>query len=232
MRHWKVVAAGEGGQGVQSMAESLALAAYREGWKALYMPNFGIEQRGGVSLAFVQLSREEIGSPKFLTADLAIVLSCRAFGRCHQYIDAQTVVLYDSSLIKPPEVDDQVVGLQSYETRAPEAFPLDFGIKPELTETEGRELSGERVLAIPAAELARRKLHPRAFNMIILGAAAALMDAVSLAGLKGALEEKLSRYFKRDPRLREQNFEGLEMGFELASREIARRPPLQEVLSH
>ena len=133
--------------------------AYREGWKALYMPNFGIEQRGGVSLAFVQLSREEIGSPKFLTAGLAIVLSCRALGRCHQYIAPQTVVLYDSSLIKPPAVEDQVVGLQSYETRAPEAFPLDYGIKPELTDT-GEGLSGERHAGNSAAELAAGNCTP------------------------------------------------------------------------
>lgn len=228
--HWKVVAAGEGGQGVQSMAECLALAAYRGGWKALYMPNFGIEQRGGVSLAFVQLSREEIGSPKFLTANLVIVLSRRSLERCRQYVDLQTVILYDSSSLQPPGVADQVVGLQSFDTPAPEAFPLDIGITPEAAKP--KTLPAERLVAIPAAGLARKKLHPRAFNMIILGAAAALMDAVTLAGLKEALEEKLSRYFKRDPRLREQNYQGLELGFKLASREKAHRPLLQEVLNH
>ncbi|HHX87675.1 MAG TPA: pyruvate oxidoreductase subunit gamma [Firmicutes bacterium] len=230
MKHWKVVAAGEGGQGVQSLAESLALAAYHGGWKALYMPNFGIEQRGGVSLALVQLSTDEIGSPKFLTADLLIVLSRRSLQRCRQYMDLQTIVLYDSSFLKAPGVDDQVVGLQSYETPAPEAFPLDTGFKYESAPREPEYL--ERMVAIPAAELARKKLHPRAFNMIILGASAALMDAVSLSLLKQALEEKLSRYFKRDPRLREQNFKGLELGFELARQEKARRPLLQEVLHH
>ena len=51
MHHWKIAAAGEGGQGVQALAETLALAAYRAGLNALYIPNFGIEQRGGVSLA-------------------------------------------------------------------------------------------------------------------------------------------------------------------------------------
>ncbi len=230
MWHWKIVAAGEGGQGVQSMAESLALAAHRGGWRALYMPNFGIEQRGGISLAFVQLSREEIGSPKFLTANLVIVLSRRSFERCRQYMDSRTVILYDSSLIQPPEVADQVVGLQSYETSTPEAFPLDTGIKPE--RESPKVAPAKQLVAIPAAELARRKLHPRAFNMIILGAAAALLDAVSLNGLREALEEKLSRYFKRDPKLREQNFQGLELGFELAFREKTLRPRLQEVLDH
>lgn len=230
MRHWKVVAAGEGGQGVQSMAESLALAAYQAGWKALYMPNFGIEQRGGVSLAYVQLSPEEIGSPKFLTADLAIVLSRRSLERCRQYMDSRTVILYDSSFLQPAEVADQVVGLQSYETPAPEAFPLDTGVKPAVANP--KNISDDRLIAVPATTLARQKLHLRVFNMIILGAAAALMDAVSLNGLQDALDEKLSRHFQQDPRLREQNFQGLELGFELVSGELERRPHLREVLRH
>lgn len=85
MRHWKIAAAGEGGQGVQALAETLALAAYRAGLKSLYIPNFGIEQRGGVSLAFVQISPESIGSPKFLQADLVAALSPRALRRSEQY---------------------------------------------------------------------------------------------------------------------------------------------------
>ncbi|NMA92157.1 MAG: pyruvate oxidoreductase subunit gamma [Firmicutes bacterium] len=229
MRHWKVVAAGEGGQGVQSMAESLALAGYREGWKALYMPNFGIEQRGGVSLAYVQLSRAEIGSPKFLTANLVIVFSRRSLERCRQYIGSRTAILYDSSSLEMPAVADQVIGLQSYETSAPEAYPLRTGFKPAGEKVEIP--LDKRLVAVPAAELARQRLHPRVFNMIILGATAALMDTVDLGGLKETLEERFSRYFKRDPQLREQNFKGLELGFKLAAREKNQRIPLQEALT-
>jgi 2-oxoglutarate ferredoxin oxidoreductase subunit gamma len=49
----KIALAGEGGQGVQSIAEILAEAANEGGKNALYIPNFGVEQRGGVSIAFV-----------------------------------------------------------------------------------------------------------------------------------------------------------------------------------
>lgn len=62
---FKVAIAGEGGQGVQSIAEILAEAANEEGKNALYIPNFGVEQRGGVSIAFVQVSDGDIGAPKF-----------------------------------------------------------------------------------------------------------------------------------------------------------------------
>ena len=41
----KIALAGEGGQGVQSIAEILAEAANEQGKQALYIPNFGVEQR-------------------------------------------------------------------------------------------------------------------------------------------------------------------------------------------
>ena len=37
----RVALAGEGGQGVQSVAEIMAEAAYDEGKQAIYIPNFG-----------------------------------------------------------------------------------------------------------------------------------------------------------------------------------------------
>ena len=37
----KIILAGEGGQGVQSVAEIIAESANEEGREALYIPNFG-----------------------------------------------------------------------------------------------------------------------------------------------------------------------------------------------
>ena len=102
MRSWKIVVAGEGGQGVQALAQTLALAAYHGGLESLYIPNFGIEQRGGVSLAMVQLSAAPIGAPKFQIADLIVALSPRSYRRCFQHLGPETMVLYDSSLMEPP----------------------------------------------------------------------------------------------------------------------------------
>ncbi|PIU02197.1 ketoisovalerate oxidoreductase, partial [Candidatus Shapirobacteria bacterium CG09_land_8_20_14_0_10_49_15] len=53
----KIIFAGEGGQGVQVIAEILAKAAFWDGQPSLYIPNFGVEQRGGVSLAFVVIDQ-------------------------------------------------------------------------------------------------------------------------------------------------------------------------------
>ncbi|NMD43754.1 MAG: pyruvate oxidoreductase subunit gamma [Firmicutes bacterium] len=209
MRHWKIVASGEGGQGVQALAETLARAAFRAGLNALYIPNFGIEQRGGVSLAFVQLSPGTIGAPKFRQADLVVALSPRSLRRSEQYLGPQTVLLYDCSLIEAPEISDQVVGLQSYETIAPEAFAERMGYRERQSTAE---TSSRRVIAVAASDLARQQLHPRVFNMIILGAIVSITGAVTLEQVKEALEEKLNHRFSRDPRMREHNHAALEMG--------------------
>ena len=94
----KIVLAGEGGQGVQSVANILTEAAYAQGKQALYIPNFGVEQRGGVSVAFVQISDSPISSLKFATADIVIALSDRAILRTLQYVNEKTTFVYDASL--------------------------------------------------------------------------------------------------------------------------------------
>lgn len=93
----RIALAGEGGQGVQSVAQILAEAAYNEGKEAIYIPNFGIEQRGGVSIAFLQVSDRRIGAPKFHTADVVVALSVRAMSRTHMYCGPETTFVYDSS---------------------------------------------------------------------------------------------------------------------------------------
>ena len=87
----KIMLAGEGGQGVQSVAAILSEAAYAAGKEVMYIPNFGVEQRGGVSIAFMQISDEVIGSPKFDDADIIVALSDRAIERVQMYVNPNTV---------------------------------------------------------------------------------------------------------------------------------------------
>ncbi|MFZ3171086.1 MAG: 2-oxoacid:acceptor oxidoreductase family protein [Carboxydocellales bacterium] len=94
----KIVLAGEGGQGVQSVAEILAEAANTQGREALYIPNFGVEQRGGVSVAYLQISDDPIGSPKFQKGDIVVALSERAVLRSLRYVDERTTFVYDTSI--------------------------------------------------------------------------------------------------------------------------------------
>jgi len=181
----KIVMAGEGGQGVQSVAEIIAEAANEEGKECLYIPNFGVEQRGGVSVAFVQISDEAIGSPKFNTGDIVVALSDRAVERTKQYVGPQTTFVYDTS-IDVPEED----------------LPKNAA----------------RILAIPAVEISKNELHPRVFNIIIMGAIVGATAVISKDDAKRAIEHKLASKFEKQPKLREQNFSAIDRGIDLVTK--------------
>ncbi|MGI6307486.1 MAG: 2-oxoacid:acceptor oxidoreductase family protein [Dethiobacteria bacterium] len=214
----RIALGGEGGQGVQSAADILAQAAFEEGREALYIPNFGIEQRGGVSLAFVQIGEKLIGSPKFIRADLVVALSARSLERLQPYMGEESIILYDNSLLAPPEVADAVVGWQVYDTHAPEAFA-----ERQLTDQRQKfpeiKPKVQRILGLPAGEIARSKLHPRVANIIILGALARLTETVQLHSLEKALETRLASKLARDPALKPLNFEALRLGWEALYRQ-------------
>lgn len=183
----RIALAGEGGQGVQSIAEILAEAAYNENQQALYIPNFGLEQRGGVSIAFLQFSDKRIGAPKFQKADIVIALSERAVARTLSYSGAETLYVYDSSF----KVEEEELPQQA-----------------------------KQIIALPAIDTANNELHPRVFNIIIMGAVIGLSNVVSFEAAKAALEHKLGYKFEKDPKLRELNFKALEIGREMAEKSL------------
>ncbi len=87
----KILLVGEGGQGVQLIAEVLAHAAFLEGKEASLIPNFGVEQRGGVSLAFIIVG-EDASYPKFDKADILAIFCDRAWERVKNYLRKDTKV--------------------------------------------------------------------------------------------------------------------------------------------
>lgn len=239
----KIALAGEGGQGVQSIAEILAEAANEEGKQALYIPNFGVEQRGGVSIAYVQISDGPIGAPKFQKADILIPLSARAVNRTKVHAGKNTVYLYDNSLIQEGEVNDNIIGLQYFDVTPPCPTAGMPGAPETTVERPNQDLQKEliagepktcsftkegpginpadvpsevkRVIPIPANDIAKNEFHPRVFNMIILGAVIAATDVLPLEAIKQALESKLGDKFKANPDLRNMNFKALERGHDI-----------------
>lgn len=183
----RIALAGEGGQGVQSVAEIIAEAAYNEKKQTIYIPNFGLEQRGGVSIAFIQVSDNRIGAPKFNKADVVIALSERAVGRTTTYSDSNTLFVYDQS------------------------FKLDEGDLPK---------EAKKILGIPAIDTANQELHPRVFNIIIMGTVIGLTNVVSFEAAKEALENKLGYKFEKNPNLRELNYKALEIGKRMAEESL------------
>jgi len=178
----KIALAGEGGQGVQSIARIIVEAANDDGKEALYIPNFGVEQRGGVSVAFCQISNEKIGSPKFKYADLVIALSKRAVIRTKQYVNEDTTFIYDTSIeVKEEELPQEA----------------------------------KKIFAIPALDIAKTELHPRVFNIIIMGAAIETTKIIDMEQAKKAIEKKLGYKFEQNPKLRELNYKAIERGANL-----------------
>ena len=184
-RSIKMVLAGEGGQGVQSVAEIIVEAANEEGRECLYIPNFGVEQRGGVSVAFAQISDEVIGAPKFDIGDVVVALSERSVHRTKQYVGPETIFMFDSSI--------------------------------DISEKDLPQ-NAAKVLSIPAVEISKNELHPRVFNIIIMGAVLGATEVISREDAKKAIESKLSAKFEKQPNLRDLNFSAIERGFELVTK--------------
>ncbi|MEG1501083.1 MAG: 2-oxoacid:acceptor oxidoreductase family protein [Clostridiales bacterium] len=126
----KIVLAGEGGQGVQSVANIITEAAYARGKQALYIPNFGVEQRGGVSVAFVQIAEDAISSLKFAKADVVVALSPRAMLRTEQYVNEDTIYIYDSSLDKNmvPGIAKHILPIPAMEIVTRDFHPRVFNV--------------------------------------------------------------------------------------------------------
>jgi len=178
---FKIIICGEGGQGALSVAEILAFAAFLQGKHSVATPHFSTEKRGGVSMAYVQISDEPIPFFKFDKADLWVVLSQRSIDRIFSFLQPGTKVIVNSFLVK--DVSD-IAQWQPHQ--------------------------------IDATELAKVKLHkPRTFNMIILGAAAALVPGLDRKIFAQALAKHFGAKYDKDPALKELNEQAFNLGYDL-----------------
>lgn len=82
----KILIAGDGGQGVQTIAKIISEAAFEFGREVSLVPNYGVEQRGGMSLAYLQIDSEPIVYQKFSRPDLLILMSAKARPRVLTYL--------------------------------------------------------------------------------------------------------------------------------------------------
>lgn len=88
----RILLAGDGGQGIQTTADIIVKAAFNQDWQVSFIPNYGLEQRGGVSLAYIQISDQKIAYPKFSFADILVVLSKQARERTKKYQNSKTQI--------------------------------------------------------------------------------------------------------------------------------------------
>ena len=93
-----IVLAGEGGQGVQKIAQALNIAALKDRFST-YINSFGVEQRGTPSLAYVKVSDKNIFYPRFKYADICLIMNSRSIGPVESHISANTDIIFDSSTL-------------------------------------------------------------------------------------------------------------------------------------
>jgi len=140
----KVLIAGEGGQGIQAIAEILAKAAFLENKKVLYIPNFGVEQRGGVSLAFVVINDRPVVYPKFAKADILAILSERSWERVKDYIDPQTKVIKETNnmtVLGKINKIGKIVSQENLIKALDQRFAKQFAQNPQLRELDIKALT-------------------------------------------------------------------------------------------
>ncbi|HTU78406.1 MAG TPA: 2-oxoacid:acceptor oxidoreductase family protein [Solirubrobacteraceae bacterium] len=164
---------GRGGQGVVTAAELLSLAAFLEGLRAQAFPSFGSERMGAPVIAFCRIDtaairlREPIAEPDAVVVqDPTLLHHVDVFGG----LRPEGFVLVNSTRTL------EQLGLGELRTR--------MG-------TDQRR-GGERLLTVPASEIARARLGRPIPNAALLGGLVALTGLVKLDSLMNAIGERFS----------------------------------------
>ncbi|MFH1946959.1 MAG: 2-oxoacid:acceptor oxidoreductase family protein [Candidatus Magasanikbacteria bacterium] len=81
----KIILSGDGGQGIQTLSYLICNTAFKNGLEVSHIPNYGLEQKGGVSMAYIKISDKEIFYPKFSKPDFLLIMSDQARERTVDY---------------------------------------------------------------------------------------------------------------------------------------------------
>lgn len=96
----RVLVAGFGGQGVMVIGQMIGQASWMAGKKAIFLPQYGPEQRGGTANCTVTISDEEIGSPIGRTVDALIVLNDVSLKKYLPMVKPGGIVIVNTSICK------------------------------------------------------------------------------------------------------------------------------------
>jgi pyruvate ferredoxin oxidoreductase gamma subunit len=156
---------GRGGQGVVTAAELLSVAAFLDGHEAQAFPSFGSERMGAPVMSFCRIADTPIRLREPVT-------------------EPDAVIVVDATLLHHVDVfaglgSDGFVLINSIHT-------LDeLGIA-DLAEQVDRD----RIVTVPASDLAREYIGRPLPNVCLLGAFAAVTDKVSLGSIETAVRER------------------------------------------
>ena len=158
---------GRGGQGVVTAAELLSIAAFAQGHHAQAFPSFGSERTGAPVVAFCRIDDREI--------------------RVREPILAPDVlIVQDPTLLHQVDVF-QGLGADGYVLINSKRGFDELGVG-EIAQRFRRE----RLLTVPATEIALKHLGRPLLNAVLLGGFAALTGIVTLDAVAHAIRDKFT----------------------------------------
>ena len=158
---------GRGGQGVVTAAELLSVAAFNDGRRAQAFPSFGSERTGAPVLAFCRIDERPIRSRDPVS-------------------EPDAVVVQDATLLHQVDV---------FGGLGPDAYVLVNSTRglDELGLSDLRaRFRPERLLTVPASDIARAHLGRPLPNAVLLGALAALTGAITLEAVSEAIRSRFA----------------------------------------
>jgi pyruvate ferredoxin oxidoreductase gamma subunit len=156
---------GRGGQGVVTAAELLSVAAFMEGRHAQAFPTFGSERTGAPVVSFCRIDDRPIRAREPIAEPDALIIQ-------------DPTLLHQVDLFDGLDPDGWIL-INSSRSFA------ELGIA-ELLE----RFSPQRLLTVPATELAREHLGRPLPNAVMLGGFAALSSLISLESVSAAIRER------------------------------------------
>jgi pyruvate ferredoxin oxidoreductase gamma subunit len=158
---------GRGGQGVVTAAEMLSLAAFDEDRYAQAFPSFGSERMGAPVVAFCRIDEHEIRTREPVMEPDALIVQ-----------DATLLHQVDVFGGAKPDGFILINSSESFDELGLGDFVADF--------------RRERLLTVPASELAREHTGRAVANAALLGGFAALTGVIALDSVVCAIRERFA----------------------------------------
>ena len=95
----KIIIAGFGGQGVQSLGMFIAYASIHDGKEVTFLPSYGPEMRGGTSNCSVVVSDKPVASPLIAVPDMLIAMNKPSLAKFENKVRKGGTIIVNSSLI-------------------------------------------------------------------------------------------------------------------------------------
>ena len=158
---------GRGGQGVVTAAEMLSIAAFEQGHHAQAFPSFGSERTGAPVVAFCRIDAHEIRLREPIMEPDVLIVQDRTL---LQQVDVFQGLKPDGYVLINTRRSFDALGLADISQR----------------------FRHERLITVPATEIALRLLGRPLPNAVLLGGFAALSGLITLEAVEHAIRHKFS----------------------------------------